>query len=210
MTSYRPSLPGVILGCALVALAPSTLGGCGGDEAPAAAPTATPAMTATRSPSATATSTATALSTATAALATATPPPLQTETPALPDDTPTMAIPPSTCDGRSGGAVITFAVCKSETLAVWSTVDAFIDEAIALLASGGQRVPAFGALLDGADCDPVWTWHPAPGGMNFADAAIELCDGCPSDIEADKDYWFFTVGQYCPWSARVVAVDDRR
>ena len=46
--------------------------------------------------------------------------------------------------------------------------------------------------------------------MTFADLAIELCDGCPSHIEDDKTYWIETVGQYCPWSARVTAVDDRR
>jgi hypothetical protein len=46
--------------------------------------------------------------------------------------------------------------------------------------------------------------------MSFAELAIELCDGCPAHIEADKPYWLETVREYCPWSARVVAIDDRR
>jgi hypothetical protein len=117
---------------------------------------------------------------------------------------------PSSCASRSGGALITFALCERQTLSVWSTDDAFIDEAVDLLARGEQRIPNFGTLVEGSDCDPQWTWHPAADDMSFADFTIELCDGCPADIEADQPYWFDTVGQYCPWSARVTAVDDRR
>ena len=105
--------------------------------------------------------------------------------------------------------MITFAICD-ETLAVWSTADAFIDQARQLLTSGDQLIPIFGTLIDGTDCDPQWTWHPAPADMSFAELAIELCDGCPSHIEDDKSYWLGTVGQYCPWGARVSSVDDRR
>jgi hypothetical protein len=90
------------------------------------------------------------------------------------------------------------------------TAGPFIDEAIALMEENEQRIPAFGALRDGTDCDPQWTWYPAPGGMEFAEATIALCNGCPSDVESDKAYWFETVRQYCPWSAQLVAVDDRR
>jgi hypothetical protein len=122
--------------------------------------------------------------------------------------TPTPAAPP--CAARTGGALISFALCEGETLTVWSTADAFITEALALLASGDRRIPVFGTLRDDTDCDPQWTWHPAPADMAFAEFTIELCDGCPSHIEADTPYWFDTVRQYCPWSARVTAVDDRR
>jgi hypothetical protein len=27
-------------------------------------------------------------------------------------------------------------------------------------------------------------------------------------VDADVDYWVDTVGQYCPWGARVVAITD--
>jgi len=136
---------------------------------------------------------------------TATPPPTATAT-AIPS--PTMTSGPS-CASRTGGAVITFAICE-RTLTVWSTAPGFIDEAIALLAAGEQRIPVFAALLDGADCDAQWSWHPDPGEMSFADFTIELCDGCPFHIEDDKPYWLDTVDQYCPWTAQVTAVDDRR
>ena len=95
-------------------------------------------------------------------------------------------------------------------IAIENGPDGFIDEATALLASGEQRIPSFATLLDGMDCDPQSTWHPDPSAMHFADFTIELCDGCPFHIEANKAYWLGTVRQYCPWSARVIDVDDRR
>lgn len=125
-----------------------------------------------------------------------------------PKPTPTPTREPL-CAHREGGALVTFDIC-GERFTVWVVGDAFIDEAIALLSSGGQRIPSFGTLLDGTDCDLQWTWHPDPAEVGFTDFAIELCDGCPSHIEADKPYWLGTVDLYCPWSARVIAVHDRR
>jgi glucose/arabinose dehydrogenase len=130
----------------------------------------------------------------------------------LPDprDALDLALPPP-CDpaARVGGAMISFRIA-GESLAVWVTNDAFIDRAAELLASGGRRIPVFGTLLDGRDCDARWTWHVDPDDVSFADAAIELCDGLPSHIESNKTYWLKTVGSFCPWSAEVAAVDDRR
>jgi hypothetical protein len=114
------------------------------------------------------------------------------------------------CAERTDGALIDFAI-TSETLRLWLTDDAFIDEALAQL--GGQmqpRVPVLSVLIDGQDCDPQWTWHVDPAQVEFADATIELCDGLPSHIEGDKTYWLNTVMSYCPWSDTVTAVDDRR
>lgn len=186
---------GAVLG-AMLAITVVAGGGCGSDGRRTSAPTPTPTATAT--PLATATSTRTA-----SATATPNPPPTSTAT-----SSPTPS-PSSLCAERRGGALVRFSVCK-QTLTVWSTEGAFIDEAIALLASGEQRIPVFGTLLDAADCDLQWTWHPDPAVMSFADLAIELCDGCPSHIEDDKGYWLDTVGQYCPWTAQVIAVEDRR
>jgi glucose/arabinose dehydrogenase len=116
---------------------------------------------------------------------------------------------PPACDclGRTGGALISFAIVN-ESLTVWSTNGTFIDRAKTLLATGQRQVPVFSTLLDDRDCDPQWTWRPDPADMTFADFAIEVCDGLPSFVEADKPYWF-SIG-FCPWSAIVTAVDDRR
>ena len=48
-------------------------------------------------------------------------------------------------------------------------------------------------------------WHMKPSTVTFADMTIELCDGRPSDVQADIDYWVDTVGRYCPWGGRIVS-----
>ena len=127
-----------------------------------------------------------------------------------PRDLLDTALPPAClCSDRAGGALITFGIVD-ESLTVWITDPVFIDRARELLATGTRQVPVFGTLLDGRGCDPQWTWQVDPADVVFADAAIELCDGLPSHIEADKTYWLGTVRSYCPWSAVVRAVDDRR
>ncbi|MHB1191902.1 MAG: BP74-related protein [Longimicrobiales bacterium] len=49
-----------------------------------------------------------------------------------------------------------------------------------------------------------WKWHMVPSTVHTADMAIELCDGRPSLVEADLEYWLGTVKQFCPWGAKVV------
>jgi hypothetical protein len=49
-----------------------------------------------------------------------------------------------------------------------------------------------------------WRWHMLPSTVHTADASIELCDGRPSLVEEDLDYWLGTVKRYCPWGAKVV------
>lgn len=62
-----------------------------------------------------------------------------------------------------------------------------------------------GRLLagDGGFNQP-WSWHLDPDRVGFADASIELCDGCPSHIEENLNYWVNVVGQFCPWASKVV------
>ena len=45
-----------------------------------------------------------------------------------------------------------------------------------------------------------WSWHLDPAETRFTEAAIEVCDGTPSYVEAHlADF-----PSYCPWSARIV------
>jgi len=39
---------------------------------------------------------------------------------------------------------------------------------------------------------------------------MELCDGTPSQVEAKLDYWLETVQRFCPWSAKIVKIEDYR
>jgi hypothetical protein len=70
----------------------------------------------------------------------------------------------------------------------------------------GVRGVVSGQLLAGdGGVNTPWSWHMDPASVHVADLAIELCDGRPSMVEADLDYWIRTVKQYCPWGTRVVA-----
>ncbi len=48
-----------------------------------------------------------------------------------------------------------------------------------------------------------WSWHFS--GLDLVESAIELCDGRPSMVEANLDYWLNTVGSFCPWTSFVHA-----
>jgi hypothetical protein len=45
-------------------------------------------------------------------------------------------------------------------------------------------------------------WHLR--NVTLAEVTIELCDGRPSDLDGDLDYWAGTVKRYCPWGARPI------
>lgn len=48
-----------------------------------------------------------------------------------------------------------------------------------------------------------WSWHLDPNSTSLVEASIELCDGCPSFVEAELDYWL-RLGRYCPWSTEIL------
>lgn len=60
-------------------------------------------------------------------------------------------------------------------------------------------------------------WHYVPGEWALADAAMEVCDGCPySDVDADTAYWLGNIGLFCSWGGNPVkevtiptGIDDR-
>lgn len=51
-----------------------------------------------------------------------------------------------------------------------------------------------------------WSWHLDPASVRMAEVSIEVCDGRPSFVEEELDYWLGTVKTYCPWSSKVVKV----
>lgn len=101
----------------------------------------------------------------------------------------------------SGTAVATFSVA-GETFRVQLVGDRQIDAARAAQAGGPARIPN-GRIVAGAGVNQGWTWHLED--VEFAEAAIELCDGRPSDVERQGVQ--FGGGRFCPWNARVVSID---
>jgi len=77
------------------------------------------------------------------------------------------------------------------------------EEAERLSRSGDQRIITGILRRGGGGFNPPWSWHLDPLTVGFADVTIGLCDGCPSMVERELDYWVDTVEQFCPWSTRV-------
>ena len=56
----------------------------------------------------------------------------------------------------------------------------------------GEVAPGDGGFNAG------WGWHLKPETVRFAEVAMEVCDGKPSDVGN------ITSRRYCPWTARIV------
>jgi len=82
-----------------------------------------------------------------------------------------------------------------------STVAAEADQ---LLQSGEEKNIAGPLRTGDGDFNAPYNWHIAPDSIHFADATIEVCDGTPSMLEEDLDYWLNTVKAYCPWGVKVI------
>jgi hypothetical protein len=100
----------------------------------------------------------------------------------------------------SDTAVVTFSVA-SETFRVQLVDDRQIDAARAAEAVGPARIPN-GRIVPGAGVNTGWSWHLED--VEFVEAASELCDGRPSDVERQGSQ--FGGGRFCPWNARVLAI----
>lgn len=104
-------------------------------------------------------------------------------------------------------AVVTFQVAGDETFKVELDSADLIQHARDLLA--GQDVASIpnGKVVRDGDggVNAPWSWHIDPATFEFADATTEVCDGIPSYVE-DRTV---TSDYYCPWSAKVIAVDDK-
>jgi hypothetical protein len=116
-----------------------------------------------------------------------------------------LAVLVSACDesplSPSRTAIVTFAV-TSETFRAQVTGETQIAAARAAQAGGAARIPN-GRIVAGAGVNSGWSWHLED--VEFTEVAIELCDGRPSDVERQGTQ--FGGGRFCPWTARVLAID---
>ena len=66
-----------------------------------------------------------------------------------------------------------------------------------------RRIVA-GSLAQGnGGFNAPWSWYLDPDTVRFPEVAIELCDGCPSDVETNGGSW--GLGSFCPWSSEIIA-----
>lgn len=110
------------------------------------------------------------------------------------------------CDdatGPEGGALFKVEV-SGEHFAVLVETEAQIQEMEDRLDSGERGVINGQIQAGDGGFNGPWGWHMVPSSVHTADMAIELCDGRPSLVEDDLDYWLQTVKRFCPWGAKVV------
>ena len=99
---------------------------------------------------------------------------------------------------------MTLRVADQEDYRIQLTDPADITVARKLLA--GEEAPRIpnGVVVRGeTDVNVGYSWHIDPASVEFADTTTEVCDGLPSDVEKGT----ITSDRYCPWSARVIAVE---
>lgn len=107
-------------------------------------------------------------------------------------------------DPADDNSIFVIEVADRETFRVRITAPDQIREAERLLNTGEER-NVTGTLQRGdGGFNAPYSWHLDPETVEFVDVTIEVCDGLPSFIEEDLDYWVDTVGTYCPWSSQVV------
>jgi hypothetical protein len=99
--------------------------------------------------------------------------------------------------------IVTFEVNEGDRFRVLLTERADIDVARRLLSGeDGPDIPN-GRIVHETGVNEGWSWSLDPADFEFADVTIEVCDGVPADVETGE----LTSDRYCPWSARVVAVE---
>lgn len=118
--------------------------------------------------------------------------------------TPVATPTPSTAPVElpSAPAVVTFEVAGQGSYSIELVSDELIAH-VAELQAGGEdgRIPIGLIVRDGdGGVNAPWTWHIDPATLEFADFAIEVCDGLPAYVEDGT----LTSDTYCPWSAEVV------
>jgi hypothetical protein len=73
------------------------------------------------------------------------------------------------------------------------------------LAGGNNKHPNGPIAMGDGGFNAPWSWHFVPESVQMVDLSIELCDGSPSHVESHRGD--FLASGYCPWSARIVAVE---
>jgi hypothetical protein len=104
----------------------------------------------------------------------------------------------------SRGAVVTFRVVD-ETFRVHLLDQRQISAAHHAANGGRARIPS-GRIVEGTGVNVGWSWHLRD--VEFAELTTEVCDGRPSDVQ--REGVAFGGGRFCPWTARVVSIEEMR
>lgn len=110
-------------------------------------------------------------------------------------------------------ALVTVRTAGPEAFVVRVVDQAVLDGMIDICLGVSADKIVIGALRTGNagyNRDPLngstWSWHLDENSIVLAEVAIELCDGLPSFVESNLQTWVETVGDFCPWSSQIIAI----
>ena len=112
----------------------------------------------------------------------------------------------------TGGVLATFDV-QGELFQLWTTNPDTIADILALEAGESEATIPNGPIHrepGEALHNYPWSWHLDPQQTEMAETAMEVCDGTPSQVENNLDEFVDNIGQYCPWNAELIHVEDLR
>jgi hypothetical protein len=110
----------------------------------------------------------------------------------------------SGCISGPKPTVATFEVAGGEQYKIELATPELIEHAERLLAGESLAAIPNGVVVRGdSSVNAPWSWHIDPATLEFANITIEVCDGTPQHVEDGV----ITSDRFCPWSARVIAVD---
>ncbi len=98
-----------------------------------------------------------------------------------------------------------------ETYSIFITNKKTMEQVFAVQRGESHATIPSGRIVRGSvPYNKPWSWHIDSEDVGMAEVTIELCNGKPSQVEADLDYWVDTVQRFCPWSAKIVGIEDFR
>ena len=110
----------------------------------------------------------------------------------------------------SGGILVTFDVA-GEKYSIFITNESTIEQIYAIEQGTSHATIPSGRLVNGSvSYNEPWNWHIDSEDIHMAELTIELCDGTPSQVENNLNYWLQTVQRFCPWGAQIVKIEDFR
>lgn len=131
---------------------------------------------------------------------------------ATPTRAPAASPTPASVEDLKGGVLATFDV-QGATFRAFVTRASTIQQLLALQAKDSFATIPNGALVRGPGpgrYNAPWSWHLDPTDVEMAVFTMEVCDGTPDAVEREIDHWVDTVKRYCPWSARLIDLQDYR
>lgn len=111
--------------------------------------------------------------------------------------------------GGSGGAVPSVATFEviDQQFRIELVTPELVEHAEKLLRGEDvSAIPVGKIVRDSPSVNEPWSWHIDPKTLEFADFTIEVCDGLPEYVEDGT----LTSDTYCPWVAKVIAVEPAK